>query len=179
MQRIIGITGLKQSGKDTVAEYLQENYNYRIFRFADPIKEMIISLLFHMNFSPNEIKLYVEQKKEITIPGLESSYRQLAQGIGTSWGREMINRNVWVNILNQVSFKYDKVVISDIRFNNEAAWIKNKNENNIIIKIIRNRIVIDNHISESGINEQYIDKIIINDGKLSSLYHNIDLIEGL
>lgn len=179
MQKIIGITGLKQSGKDTIAEYLQEKYNYRVFRFADPIKYMIINLLNYMDFSDNEIKIYTEQKKESTIPGLDSSYRQLAQGIGTSWGREMIDRNVWVNILDAASANFNRVVVSDVRFNNEAAWLKNKNENNIIIKVNRDGCLNDKHISESGINEQYIDEIIDNNGGLHHLYYKIDLIEGL
>jgi hypothetical protein len=179
MQKIIGITGTKHSGKDTIAEYLEVNYNYRIFRFADPIKEIIINLLTYMKLPIDIIKLHVEIEKETTIPELNSSYRQLAQGIGTSWGREMIDRNVWVNILDRASSNYDKIVVADIRFNNEAVWVKNKNENNKIIKITRNTNIIDNHISESGINEQYIDKIIHNSGGLFDLYHKIDLIEGL
>ena len=179
MQKIIGITGLKRSGKDTIAEYLQEHYNYKVFRFADPIKDMITNLLTYMDFTPNEILKYTEREKEIPIPGLKSSWRQLAQGIGTSWGREMIDRNVWINILDNASKNYDKVVVSDVRFNNEAAWIKNKNSNNIIIKVERDLCELDDHTSESGINEQFIDQIIYNNDKLDSLYYCINLIEGL
>jgi dephospho-CoA kinase len=38
---IIGLTGYAQSGKDTVANILVENYGYQRVAFADPIRALL------------------------------------------------------------------------------------------------------------------------------------------
>ena len=37
---IIGLIGNQRTGKDTVADYLVSNYNFKKYSFADPIKEV-------------------------------------------------------------------------------------------------------------------------------------------
>lgn len=39
MHSIIGITGRKFNGKDTLGEYLVEHHGYKRFAFADALKE--------------------------------------------------------------------------------------------------------------------------------------------
>lgn len=42
---LIGLVGLKITGKDTMADYLVDNCDYDKIAFADPIKE-ILNILF-------------------------------------------------------------------------------------------------------------------------------------
>lgn len=42
---LIGLVGLKITGKDTMADYLVDNCEYDKIAFADPIKE-ILNILF-------------------------------------------------------------------------------------------------------------------------------------
>lgn len=42
---IIGISGKKKSGKDTVANYLKDKFGYTVYHYADPLKEFCRDLL--------------------------------------------------------------------------------------------------------------------------------------
>lgn len=167
---IIGLTGLKRSGKDTVAKYIYDEYdNFVILAFADPIRDMIRILGVDDDF--------INYKKESKIDFLNVSYRHLAQTLGTEWGRGLINDDIWLNVLQRKinSYKNTKnLIISDVRFNNEAEFIKNNN--GIIIQIIRDTGNIDKHPSEKGIDDKYIDYSINNSSSISHLYKLIDQI---
>lgn len=175
MQKIIAITGLKRSGKDTIANYLRDNYGYTIFRFAEPIKKVIILLMEYANISKDDIENYLEFDKEVVIPELNASYRQLAQTLGTEWGREQIDQDFWVNLLNFTIKDNDKVVISDLRFESEVDFIKTKKS--YIIKVYRGDDEIkDEHISEQGIDDGHINYFIDNNSSLDYLYIQADSV---
>lgn len=38
---VILVTGLKRSGKDTVANYFSSHYGFERYAFADPIKKLV------------------------------------------------------------------------------------------------------------------------------------------
>ena len=57
---IIGLSGKKRVGKDTVADYLVSKYGFIKYSFADPIKA-VAKILF--GFSENQ--LYGNNKEEI------------------------------------------------------------------------------------------------------------------
>jgi hypothetical protein len=174
-KQIVGITGLKRSGKDTSAEYLVNRYAFDRYSFAQPLKDMISVL---MNCVDSNDKYFSELHKEENIPGINASYRKLTQTIGTEWGRHMIDDNIWVNMLAANTEYVDKIVISDVRFDNEAKWVKKNG--GIIIKVTRPVLKSskDNHPSEQGIDESYIDHNIINDGTIDSLHSKLDAIFG-
>jgi hypothetical protein len=176
MQRIIGITGIKESGKDLAATYIHQFYKYKIFKFAAPIIEIIIFLLKSAGVSKKNIYKYTTSNKEDIVPEVNASYRMLAKGIGTTWGRDFIKNDIWINIVELASADCKKVVISDLRLDNEAEWIKNKDPKNIIIKLNRNTGNVDDHITEAGINPSYIDYTIDNNGSLGDLYKELDKI---
>lgn len=126
MPRLIGLTGTAGSGKDTVRRMLEEHHGYTGFAFADPIRSMLSALLESAGTSPEWMT--DRARKEATIPALGTSYRHLAQTLGTEWGRS-IEPEFWLRI---ASARLDALqdqglrhfVISDVRFLNESAWIK-------------------------------------------------------
>jgi len=59
---IIGLVGETGSGKDTVAEYLKENYGATLMRFADPIKETL-SIYFDKLSKEDQQWLYLVFKE--------------------------------------------------------------------------------------------------------------------
>lgn len=59
---IIGLVGETGSGKDTVANYLQEKYGVRLMRFADPIKE-VLGILFEKFSKEDQQWLYLKLKE--------------------------------------------------------------------------------------------------------------------
>ena len=42
---ILGLTGVRGSGKDTLADHLVERYNFKRIAFADPVREKVKFLL--------------------------------------------------------------------------------------------------------------------------------------
>lgn len=106
------------------------------------------------------------------------SPRQSYQWFGTEWGRELVNKDIWLMFAERELFKNNMhMIITDARFDNEAEWIKKLNGK--IIKI--DRKVSNNvpkHSSENGIDMRYVDYIVDNNDNLRVLYRRLDkLIE--
>lgn len=159
--------GLKGCGKDTCANYIVNNYNYKKYAFATPLKKVVKTL-----FMFNDDQLY-KDKKEIIDPRWNFSPRRAFQFIGTDVIRNQIDQDYFVKyfeywLLNQ----NQNIVISDVRFVNEAECIKK--HGGIIIYVTRHNSNTDNHVSEQEhLNIQY-DYIIYNNGSLEDLYYQID-----
>jgi len=122
-QKLIGLTGLAGTGKDTVRQILESEHGYHGLAFADPIRDMVKALLDRIGI--NHIYMTDRDLKEMPIPYIGASYRQLAQTLG-DWGRG-INHDFFVGMSQErigiMSYKHDKIVVSDVRFLNEADMI--------------------------------------------------------
>jgi hypothetical protein len=190
---IIGITGRKYNGKDTVADYLVSEHGYMKISLADPLKEICRTL-----FGFTTEQLYGEQK-EIVDPRWNISPRQALQYVGTELFRNHINgllpdigENFWIisailKIKAIITINPDaKFVISDIRFPNEIElldkiFMERDDSYNIdvprIWRISRPSIEINDasvHDSERLIDTLNVDKEILNDSDLDSLYRKIE-----
>ena len=53
---ILGICGLQSSGKDTIGDYLINNYGFKKFSFAEVLKDLI-SILFLTLLTSNDLPL--------------------------------------------------------------------------------------------------------------------------
>ncbi len=125
---LIGIAGKAGSGKDTLADYISTRYGYKKVAFATSIKEALNHLFGWEMEQWNE-----REWKERLLPGFNVSPRHLAQTLGTEWGRNLIGPDFWIKILAR-RLVYP-CVISDVRFPNEAKFIR-ENEG-LLIKIHR------------------------------------------
>ena len=180
---IIALCGYKGSGKDTVANYLVDKYNYKHYKISDKLKE-IIKILFDL--SDNDL----EQKKEEVNDKWNTTPRRLMQFIGTDMFQYKlqellpnINRDFWIkslfteDLMNKINNENYKIVISDLRFLHEYEIISNLYVSYSILKVKNNRIEQnDTHISENEFNQININGIIQNDSNLETLYNNIDNI---
>ena len=167
--KIIGITGPAQCGKDTAADYIiDKRPAYRKTSFADPIKEMLSTGL----------GLTSEQLYGGLKDSMDNRYgctpRHMLQTLGTEWGRELIDSNVWVNAME--SYLADiggTFIIPDVRFENEAELVR-KHGRLIHIRGRDNNIEAGaDHVSESGVNCGSTDIIIHNDDLIDSFYDYI------
>ena len=122
---VVGLTGLKGSGKDTAARVL-ESAGFVHLKFAGPLKAMLGAFMTWQGAS----SLIVERSldgdlKEVPSPYLgDRSPRHAMQTLGTEWGRQMIAASLWTDALIAAARRCDKVVVSDVRFPNEAAVIE-------------------------------------------------------
>jgi hypothetical protein len=119
---LVGLVAPQGAGKDTFAGYLSDQ-GFAWAAFAQPIRNMLCEL-----FCTNLAGLEDLKRSEIAIPGLgPRTYRYIAQTLGTEWGRKMVHPDIWVNWLEEHIYDPDEdLVISDVRMQNEAAWIKSK-----------------------------------------------------
>lgn len=179
----IAITGKKNSGKNTLTNLILNQYNnksYKIFAFADPIKE-IIKIMFP--WADNDCLYGPSYKREFFIPNAMKndkplSYRQAIIDIGMQ-GRSY-NSNHWVDIIDirMKQINSDIVIVSDLRFANEFEYLRK--ENFKIIKIIRSNKDILNHVSETDLdsfNDNLFDYIIYNNKNLSDLEEEVKKIK--
>lgn len=169
---IIGLTGAAGSGKDTVRAMLEDLYGYTGIAFADPMRVMVRAL-FEFTHIP---AAYATNRdlKETAIPGLGTSYRHIMQTMGTEWGRVTIP-GIWIRLararlqdMADDTFGPLNIVISDVRFADEAAWVKANG--GTIWRVVRpSAEPVRAHISEAGADTIAPDACIHNTGTLDDL----------
>jgi len=177
---IIGLCGKKRSGKDTVADFLCSEYNFKKISFAHPLKRALQEI-----FGWSEE--YVQgDKKDIVDPYWGISPRQAMQLLGTDFAQyilgervplflETTGRLLWVKRCLQEIEKdpFADWVISDVRFPHELEALQLRGAS--IIRITRpvvNRII-DTHESETLIQDLSVDIDILNDGSIFELYSKV------
>lgn len=166
---LIGIIGNAYAGKDTCANYIVKKYKYQKKAFADPIRE-IVKIMFM--FSDNDV--LIPKLKTKIDPVFNESPRSAMQLIGTDLVRKHYSQDFWLHHMKQRLNPNVNIVISDIRFQNEANMVLK--HGGILIKIIRYDTN-DNHISERGVKDITGFKYIIyNDKNIQCLYDKIDKI---
>ena len=169
---IIGIAGKKGSGKTTLANIIKQGTDCNQLSFADPIKEML-----KLGFDLSHEQLY-GYLKEVVDERYGVTPRHMYQTLATDWGRNMINKEVWVNKSRHYIDCYHQLdfVIDDVRFENEADFIR---ERGILIHIYRMGGKVDNHSSESGVTVEGTDTIIYNNGSLQQLEEKMTELKEL
>ncbi len=175
---IIGLSGYAQTGKDTVAEHLISNYNYRRVAFADPIRKALYKLdpvVGVGEFSSVHLRSAVDGMGWEETKRISPETRRLLQVLGTEVGREMFGPDFWVNQAMNGVGKFDKIVFTDVRFPNEYRAIKARS--GIIIRIVKpGTAAVNGHASETALDNFSFDATIVNDGSKYDLYKKIDAL---
>lgn len=161
---IIGIAGRARVGKDTCADFLVRYLGGYRYGFADPLKRMLIPLGIDMT-DP-----FWAENKEKEIPLFGRSLRYLMQTLGTEWGRELVHPDIWVKLAECTLFSTgERMIISDVRFDNEAEFIRSKG--GVILHVSRiDAPPVAGHASEAGIRQSPLDLYVLNDGTIDELY---------
>lgn len=139
---IIGICGLIGSGKDTIADYLQNIHQFRRESFAHTLKDAV-SAVFGWNREllegrTRESREWREQRDEwwSNRLGRNITPRWVLQYWGTEVCRKGFDDNIWIASLeNKLRTTHDDIVISDCRFPNEIAAIRSAG--GIVIRVVR------------------------------------------
>lgn len=132
---IIGVTGQIGSGKDTIADYVCKAHGFKRLSFAGHLKDAISiifgwdrSLLEGATKASREWREQVDPwwAEKLDMPHLTP--RWVLQYWGTEVGRLNFHTDIWVASLeNKIRQTADNIVITDCRFPNELAAIKNAN----------------------------------------------------
>ena len=179
---IIGLYGNAGSGKNSVAQILNTFFGYKQLSFAGPLKRAC-EILFGL--SPEFYEQH-RQLKEIPHPYWHLSPREIWQRFGTEAMRDTFGKDFWIILLSKAieNDTYSHFVISDVRFENEIAYVLNSG--GVIIHLTRPEAaskVCTNHRSEwytdlSRFNKDKIFKLI-NDGGLKELKHKTKQLHSL
>jgi len=174
--KIIGLTGPAGSGKSTVAAILRQNHGFTEESFAQPIRDFIHGLIA----PETPCSEMMREQKESPHPLLYGkSPRYAMQTLGTEWGRNLIHPDFWITLLERdlrdCADILPRVVISDVRFHNEASWIRERGE---LWHLTRPGLPVNSHASESGIAITDRDIVLDNDCGLDYLERQIDLLVG-
>lgn len=164
---IIGVSGKKRHGKDTVADYLVENYGFKKLVLADVLKNAI-KVLFGMS----DEQLWGD-KKEIKDEFWGYSPREIMQILGTDLIREQFDKDFFTKSIKRdiLNSSHDRFVISDVRFKNELEMINSIG--GTVIRITRDIENKDEHVSEKDLDD--IDLYTIeNRSSIEDLHKKID-----
>lgn len=200
---IIAISGKAQSGKDTVCKMIQyciayhnskamctqpysvdglqiystarleRNSKFFKFSFAEFLKQGAAGILDtnreafeDIDFKNSEIPWIKDKGKPITV-------RQFLQRFGTALRREF-SEYFWADSILRFKSTLGSIIIPDLRYKTELEAIKNKDPENIIIRVNRPGVRLMDHPSETELdNYNGWDYVIENDGTLESLLYKV------
>lgn len=197
--QIIGIHGLINVGKDTIADYIVKKYKYEKAGFADPLKYVCAELFLD---NPGNFFHY----KEEVMPFWGITRRAALQFVGKELVRDHLwelpgylsgvkvndkgdaEQSHWIRVMEKriLDSGINRLVINDLRFQNEADWVI---ENGGYLVVVKREVAavdkvggLTNHSSESGISTlQYPERSYLcnNNGTIHQLYEQVDSIMGL
>lgn len=178
---IIGLSGYARSGKDTVAEYLVDNYGFTRVAFADEIRRALLAINPWVGgiASLNEMVEHEGWDNVKIIPHA----REMLQNLGV-YARDTWGASFWINELfrhmdkncRDENGELKDIVITDVRFKNEAnavaGWVA---KNPVLIRINRPSVApVNQHISEVDLDDYVFKHIIDNDSDIFDLYLKVE-----
>lgn len=183
---IIGLCGMKGSGKDTVAAYLVKEHGFERRAFADSLKKSVAALF---NIPYHEIDKYKNDPylcvkivhRDVTFGGeVSMSFRNFLQRYGTESHRHVFGENFWVDYCLPLDGFYTgrKIVITDVRFINEARRVRMFN--GAIAEISNPRVPLDKDHHSSEVIDFQTDYVLFNDSTIEDLNVRIEtMLENL
>jgi hypothetical protein len=201
---IIGFVGFIGSGKDTAADYLVNFHGYRRDSFANTLKDAVAAVFgwdrVLLEGRTKEAREWREQvdpwwAERLNMPNLTP--RWVLQYWGTEVCRKSFHDDIWIaSVENKLRRSKDNIVISDCRFPNEIASIKqaggsiicvergiqphwydiaiqaNKGVESANIWLMKEKI----HASETAWVGTKFDYILDNNSTLDSLFNQVETV---
>jgi hypothetical protein len=209
MKVVIGIGGEKYSGKDTIADFFVERFDFTKISFADPLRDICSKasgipveeflnealkdeFIEDVHFGIDKVNALIEatntyrplnqkERAAVTKALIGNKFdtrRKILQFVGSEVFRQVVEENFWVNILKSRVSQHKKVIVPDMRFENERAAINSMK--GILMRVerpVRNQEgTPDRHISELSLgNANEYDVHVLNDSTLANLYQGLDV----
>jgi hypothetical protein len=172
---IIGLSGWARSGKDTVASYLVENHGFIRVSFADQMRTALYNLDPKIDLTGYRISL----RSAVDLMGWENlksqsdDVRGLMQRMGTEVGRKLWGEDFWVEAAMNPVPPDTKIVVSDVRYPNEADAIRRRGGQ--VWRITRDGIgPANSHDSETSLNTYSFDHYITNNDSIEATWAYVE-----
>ena len=140
---IIGLTGFQGSGKDTIADYLQNIYGFKRDSFAATLKDAVAAVFGWdrelLEGRTTESRVWRETvdpwwANRLNMPDLTP--RLVLQKWGTEVARRSWHDDTWIASLeNKLARAHNNIVITDVRFPNEIQAVRNAG--GVVIRVVR------------------------------------------
>ncbi|PAL23560.1 hypothetical protein CD928_05695 [Sphingopyxis sp. GW247-27LB] len=167
------------SGKSVIADHLVFRHQFRLVKFAGPLKVMTRALLYELGYSHDQVEARVEgEAKEIDIPEMGVSARRVMQTLGTEWGRKALRENLWTDITVErckiLLSTGNSIIVDDLRYENELDALHRLGAQ--VYRVVRPGVTVTaSHTSEGGLDHLRMAEIH-NDGTIADLTAKVDAL---
>lgn len=184
LPRIIGLNGLKRSGKDTIGSYLVREHGYTRLSFAAPLYEAVYRLnpIVGVQYTEDEKRRsqleYVHVQTLVDVYGWETlkehvaykdEIRRLLEHMGTEVGRELFGQDFWVELAEAQMLPDKRYVFTDARFLNEFETVSRYKPDAYLLKVIRPGLTPNGHASDRDWPNGLFDGSVMNDDTIPAL----------
>lgn len=183
---IIGLySPVMQSGKTQVANFLRDQHGYEVVKFATPLKQMLRLMFASLGFDQPAIERMLEgDLKQTSFAALGGKTpRHVMETLGTDWGRNMIDSELWVRPtmrrVHKIRARGGRVVVEDIRLPNEHFALRSEGAH--LVKVTRkNAPLPPRHDCEGQLELYPFNAVLVNDSTLPDLQRAVeDLLNTL
>lgn len=130
---LIGLTSTSARDAELAAHHLMRAHNFAHLRFAEPARDMLAALL-ELPREQLDRQLADPHWREHPLQDIGVSPQHLLDALSGAWGRNLISPRLWIVLLRRrlafieeaLAHEYEGVVISDVLFDNEAAFIRSR-----------------------------------------------------
>ena len=181
---VLGLIGPAQSGKDTFAERLVEAHGYTRVAFADPLKAVAYAIDLDLRHTTLRHLVdefgWDEAKRDPRV-------RAFLQNVGSAV-RDHADRDIWLNgAKEEVAAAHGPVVITDVRYFNEADWIADRLPGGALVRVVRSvsqernalQGELAQHASETELATYPAEFTAYNDSTIARLHRQADTIARL
>ncbi len=195
---IIALSGWKRSGKDTVAEYLVDNFGAKRLAFADQLKYMVTQLfgvsretinnpetkeapLAHYPVDPKDsfskhVTFFMHGELKQPEGDSKRYWTPRALCILTGSIMRTVDSDYWVKQVVSQAEPGGLYVISDVRYKSEIQSLINSGSRVVSVRINRFDSSSSADPSERDLDDYSFDLIIENRQTLEDLYKTIDTV---
>lgn len=180
---LVALSGYGGVGKDSVADVLVADYGFKRYAWADTLRLAAEALNPMVDLDQNlRTVRYKDAVERVGYNEAKFQYpevRRILQRLGTEVGRNLISDSVWVDAtlrrIRRECDPWDDIVITDTRFNNEVAALKDPEASPLrgpVLAVRVNRPGIGpagEHSSETDLDNYDFDYTIDNNGTLDDL----------
>ena len=183
---IVGFGHRRRVGKDTLADlvrkHLAMNSDLRAERvsFARRLKQTAYKLFLYAGLQDPDFYDVHPERREVPLPEIGKSPRDLWIEMGNRL--RDVDPDIWIrNALDDPPRpEADVVLVSDVRYPNEAAYIRKRL--GLLVKVVRPGVSDSDDIADSalaGLPDGKWDKVVVNDGGLDALDREAGYLAGL
>lgn len=154
MTLIIGIGHRRRMGKDAFGSFLSEALQARGKRvekrgFADRLKDACHLIYGYAGVKDRRYYDEFPEKREVTLPAIGMSPRELWIKFGTNAVRHHVYDNTWVDCLIHETSECDIRIITDVRFPNEAVAIRQAGGK--LVRVTRPGVPVHSDVADSAL----------------------------